>query len=241
MEMTIPKLIGAWAASGERYAVHPPATEKEIRAAEKKIGAKLPKSLRDLYACCDGGLTMDLVLFSLEPQPPGYPWALANGTEDFIENDYLIPKELRLFASEGGAFYYGIWFPEIGESSYNHPVIELARELIDTEGCMSIAGTNLVSFLLGWSAYYVQSPFDRGPSRVRQERKALDILQVPQHLRHDEFHANIRPTLVEAYNQPWINNYFSQLRKWADPQLPAPYGNAFDHQFSIADLKSILR
>ena len=56
-----------------------------------------------------------------------------------------------------------------------------------------------------------------------------------------EFHANIRPTLVEVYYQPWINNYFSQLRKWADPLLPVPYGDAFDHQFSIADLKSILR
>ena len=32
---------------------------------------------------------------------------------------------------------------------------------------------------------------------------------------------------------------FALLRKWADPQLPDPYGNSYSQEYTIADLKRL--
>ena len=47
-----------------------------------------------------------------------------------------------MFAGVGGEENFGIWLPETGNPTFNHPIIE-AGEMFD-EDCMGVAGTNLI-------------------------------------------------------------------------------------------------
>ena len=47
--MTIQMLLNVWITSDPFQSIEPPTTEADIRAAEAKIGASIPPSLRELY------------------------------------------------------------------------------------------------------------------------------------------------------------------------------------------------
>ena len=224
--MTIQTLIEAWQATEIDPSVNPPATETEIQAAEAKIGTTLPKSLREVYLLFNGGWYWELDFFPLEPPPKDF--GLTDGNEKFIEYGWHIPKEIRLFAVDGGEEAFAIWLPACGNPIYNHPIIEVG-ELFD-EGCMGVAGTNLISFLYGWSTYYLMlKELDKS-----KEVEFLDKLQVPQSLRPEHFDES-------QYAPPPTGRdpHFIQLRKWADPLLPDPAGNSYRQRYTIADLKRI--
>ena len=152
---------------------------------------------------------------------PENSWfALANANEKHIEYGWYIPREIRLFAGDGGGGAFGIWLLACGNPIYNHPIIEVG-ELAGEEGCMGIAGTNLLSFLGGWSAYHLMlKELDKS-----KEVAFLDSLQVPQSLRPEHFADS--------------EEKFAQLRKWADPQLPDPYGDSYTQRHTITDLKKL--
>ena len=230
--MTIHRLLDAWITSGAYHDVNPPATEAQIQAAEAKIGAQLPTSLREIYPLFNGGWVWELEFFPLEPTPNDF--GLTDGNEKFIEYGWHIPQEIRLFALMGGGEFFGIWLGACGNPIYNHPIIEVG-EMFD-EGCMGVAGTNLISFLRGWSAFHlvlqenkelwaVELGEDKdAPKRLKQTQTTLDTLL--QSLRAEHYHED-------------PDENFAQLRKWADPQLPDPYGNSYSQQYTIADLKRI--
>ena len=213
--MTIQTLFDSW--SEVDPSVAPPATEAEIQAAEAKIGATLPSSLREVYLLFNGGWWWELNFFPLEPD-------LTNANEMYIEWGWHIPHEIRLFASEGGSDVFGVWLPDTGNPIYNHPIIEVGS--ITGEGCMGVTGTNLISFLRGWSAYYLllqeDDELEEGGEKWRRIQTALDRLQVPQWFRAESFDES----QYEA-TCAWDDPRFTQLRKWADPQLPDPYGDSY--------------
>ena len=216
--MTIQTLFDAWQASGAFALIEAPATEAEIQAAEEKIGTTLPQSLREVYPLFNGGWFWELNFLPLEPTPKSY--GLTRGNEQFIEYGWDIPKEIRLFALEGGSDLFGIWLAEAGNPIYNYPIIEVG--MIFEAGCMGIVGTNLISFLCEWITYYLMlQELDQS-----KEVAFLDSLQVPQSLRAEHHHED-----------PEEN--FAQLRKWADPQLPDPYGDSYSQRYTIGDLKQI--
>ena len=231
--MTIQTLFNAWQATGQNPSVNPPATAAEIQAVENKIGTALPPLLREVYLLFNGGWAWELDFYPLNFPPENSWFALANANEKHIEYGWHIPKEIRLFAGDGGGGAFGIWLLACGNPIYNHPIIEVG-ELAGEEGCMGIAGTNLLSFLRGWSAYrlmleesnelrIVELGEDKdAPTRLKRIQTALDMLQVPQSLRGDNFDDEIAP-----------------FRKWADPQLPDPYGTSYSQQYTITDLKRI--
>ena len=229
--MTIQTLLDAWKASGVYTSIEPPATEAEIQAAEEKIGATLPQSLREVYLLFNGGWTWELEFFPLEPTPKDY--GLTDGNEQFIEYGWRIPKEIRLFAGMGGEENFGIWLPACGNPSFSHPIIEVG-ELFD-DGCMGVVGTNLLSFLRGWCAYrmmmqhIILEKVDKST-----ELEFLDKLQVPQWLRYEHFDES-------QYEQTHTGEdvHFTQLRKWADPLLPDPTGDSYTQEYTITDLKRI--
>ena len=216
--MTIQTLFDAWQASGAFALIEAPATEAEIQAAEEKIGTTLPQPLREVYPLFNGGWFWELNFLPLEPTPKSY--GLTRGNEQFIEYGWDIPKEIRLFALEGGSDLFGIWLAEAGNPIYNYPIIEVG--MIFEAGCMGIVGTNLISFLCEWITYYLMlQELDKS-----KEVAFLDSLQVPQSLRTEHHHED-----------PEEN--FAQLRKWADPQLPDPYGDSYSQRYTIGDLKQI--
>ena len=232
--MTIQTLFDAWLVSDVYYSANPPfppPTEAEIQAAEEKIGATLPHPLRLVYRCCDGAwMLFYLDFYSLEPRE--HNWGLVHANEKYIEWGWHIPQEIRLFADEAASDAFGIWLGDCGNPIYNHPIIEVG-ELFE-EGCMGVAGTNLLSFLSGWSAYrlmleesnelrIVELGEDKdAPNRLQRIQTALDMLQVPQSLRGEHFDYEIAP-----------------FRKWADPQLPDPYGDSYSQRYTITDLKKL--
>ena len=174
----------------------------------------------------------DLDFYQLDLNEHGF--GLVNANEKYIEWGWHIPKEIRLFAGDGGGGGFGIWLPETDNPIYNHPIIEVG-ELAGEEGCMGIAGTNLLSFLRGWSAYrmMMQQAILEEVDKSK-ESEFLDKLQVPQWLRYEHFDES-QYDATHAWDDP----HFTQLRKWADPQLPDPSGRSYNQEYTIADLKRI--
>jgi hypothetical protein len=230
MNMTIQMLFDVWQATEEDPSVNPPATEAEIQATEEKIGVQLPTSLREVYQLFNGDWMWDLDFYQLDLNEHGF--GLVNANKKYIEWGWHIPQEIRLFAHNGGEEAYGIWLPKIGNPIYNHPIIEVGE--LSGEGCMGVAGTNLISFLRGWSAYHlmlkesneswrVELGEDKdAPNRLKRIQTALDMVQVPQSLRGENFDDDLPP-----------------FRKWADPQLPDPSGNSYNQRYTITDLKRL--
>ncbi len=231
--MTIQTLFDAWQPTEVDPSVNPPATEAEIQAAEATIGAQLPTSLREIYQLFNEGWMSDLNFFPLDANPDE-DLAVTNANEKYIEWGWHIPKEIRLFADIGEEVF-GIWLPETGNPIFSHPIIEVG-ELPGEDGCMGMAGTHLVSFLRGWSAFQFVMDEDSelwkvelgedkdAPNRLKRIQTFLDTLEVPQSLRAEHRHKD-------------PDESFAQLRKWADPQLPDPYGDSYSQQYTIADLK----
>ena len=81
--MTIQTLFDAWIASGVNTPIEAPATEAEIQAAEEKIGAQLPTSLREVYQLFNGDWLWDLDFYQLEINEHGF--GLVNANEKYIE------------------------------------------------------------------------------------------------------------------------------------------------------------
>ena len=253
--MTIQKLIDCWKTSDPSYTWNPPATEEEIRAAEEKIGSTLPSSLRELYGFFNGGddILGQLFFYRLEPTPDEL-LGLTNATEMYIEWQWCNPQEVLLFADEGGSDVYGIWLPETDSEVFRQPIIEVGS--IQEEGCMDVVGTNLESFLLGRSAYYLmlseisaltdveiavedeEDPTD-ALKQLKQIQTALEMLQVPQHLRTEPFHAVYEERFGPASEWRGVDHHFAQIRKWADPLLPNPYADSYSQRYTVTDLKKL--
>ena len=219
--MTLQTLINAWNMSGQYQSINSPVTEAEIQAAEAKIGARLPQTLREVYRLFNGGTSFEMDFLSLEPAPlDDDDRGLTNANEQSIEWGWRLPQEIRLFAPSGCGEDYGIWLSETGNPIFNHPIIEVGE--LSGEGCMGVAGTNLISFLRGWSAFHlIAQELDES-----KESAFLDTLEVPQSLRAEHHHED-------------PDENFAQLRKWADPLLPDPAGSSYGQQYTIADLKKL--
>ena len=185
----------------------------------------------------NGGWMMGLDLLPLEGDPPMEDWGLTRHTEFWIEDEYRMPREVRLFAGDGGEGKFGIWMGECANRRFDHPIIEVSLEIFREYGCMGIAGTNLVSFLHGWCAYKIHLMDEAGEEGIE---RGLRGLGVPPHLWHEEFYANTMNALGLEGGDPYIDHHFHQLRKWADPGLPDPYGDACSQRYSIADVRRIL-
>ena len=250
--MTIQSLIDCWVTSDPSYTWNPPATEAEIRAAEEKIGSALPSSLRELYRFFNGGNDIfgGLFFFPLEPNPDEL--GLTDATEMYIEWQWCNPQEVRLFAHEGASNVYGIWLPETNSEVFRQPIIEVGS--IHEEGCMGVVGTNLESFLLGssacsliWSEIAALNAINDGedpnaPKQLKQIQTALEMLQVPQHLRTPPY-LGVDPFYV-VYDEQLARDHLVQVKKWADRLLPDslladPSYISYSQRYTVTDLKKM--
>ena len=142
-----------------------------------------------------------------------------------------------MFANNGGEESFGIWLDDCNNPSFNHPIIEVG-EFPDDPRCMGVAGTNLLSFLRGFSAYHLtEAEMDRDfrGEDILPIKKALDMLLVPQSLRGEDFDESPHFDKISTGG----DTRFSALRQWADPNLPDPYGDSYSQQYTIADLKKL--
>ena len=251
--MTIQTLINAWAMSGRYQSINPPVARAEIQAAEAKIGARLPQTLREVYQFSNGGWVWEVAFYRLRPlsnedhdRPTGRDqYALTNMNEIYIKNRWPIPEEIRLFGATDNKLY-GIWLSEINNPIFNHPIIEVGSPGRGGEDCMGVVGTNLISFLHSWSVYHlIYQEFlkladqaylhlEAGREELRRIQTAQDMLQAPQSLRLNHFDQS---QYEQAYEGEEV--HLTELRRWADPKLPDPSGTYHSQRYTITDLKRI--
>ena len=252
--MTLQTLINAWAMSGRYQSINPPVTKAEVQAAEAKIGAKLPQTLREVYQFSNGGWVWEVSFCRLLPLSNEYhdrptsrdQFALTNMNEIYIKNWWRpIPEEIRLFGATDNKLY-GIWLSEINNPIFNHPIIEVGSPVRGGEDCMGVVGTNLTSFLHSWSVYhliYQESlklvdqaylQLEAGREELRRIQTAQDMLQVPQSLRLKHFDQS---RYKQVYEEEKV--HLTELRRWADPKLPDPSGTSYSQRYTIADLKRL--
>lgn len=187
--------------------------------------------------------------FQLHPNPTEL-LGLTNATQMYIEWHWYNPREVLLFAHEGGSDVFGIWMPKTNSKIFRQPIIEVGA--IHEEGCMGVVGTNLESFLLGTSAYSLIwseiaaiNAVDEGedpnaPKKLNQIQTALEMLQVPRHLRTPSC-LGVDPFYV-VYDEQLADEHLAEIRKWADPLLPdsllASYGS-YKQEYTVTDLKKL--
>lgn len=212
--MILMSLIQAWSLSPDLNSIPAHANEHDLRSAEKRIGHRLPPSLRELYGITNGPylLSGNLRIFPMHPAETGL--GLISASEQLREWKWPIPEEVLVFADDGSEGLFGIWLPETRSEGLGHPIVEIGS-VFEPE-CMAIAGTDLAPFLLGWTAYY--------SLLLEADHHVLDAIGVPPSLRDEELDDEL----------------FAQLRRWADPGLPDPYPDPYEKGHSAQQLTNLL-
>lgn len=211
MELT--SLINSWTLSQPLHTFYLPAAEAEVLAVEKEIGHKVPSSLRGLYLFSNG---LNLLGSNLNVYPlrkSESRWAgLSNLSTQLRDWKWSVPAEVLIFADNGAELYFGVWLPETQSETFRNPIIEVG----EGQGhCMSIVGTNLISFLVGWTAYYLLM--------YKAESAALDAIALPHSLR----------------DRGLDDELFADLRRWADPGLPDPYPDPYRKGYTVEAFKKL--
>lgn len=127
---------------------------------------------------------------------------------------WLIPSELLMFGGNGADELFGVWYPPEASSDDEVPVVMVGS--VVEPACLSLAGTDLPRFLVGWSSYYLV--LDEAPSR------AFDTLGLPASLRRARPDASIASYLA-----------------WADPQLPDPDPDPYARGLDANEMREVLQ
>jgi hypothetical protein len=197
----IDHLLEAWRLSPVRNDLQPGASDEEIAAAEADLGRSLPEAARALYRAADGA---SLLGGNLNVNPLRAERFGVVVLSDWLRSvKWTIPEELVVFGDNGADDSFGLWLPRGRRDDDPAPVIQIA----EVGDGLAIAGTSLVQFLIGWSAYYL---LDEGAE------SALSALGVPERL----------------WGAEPDDEAFAELLRWADPELsdplPDPYGRPVD-------------
>jgi hypothetical protein len=191
-------VLTAWELTADRHAPEPPASPKALEEAQRTLGRRLPPAALALYAAHGGGSFLGGNLGIHPPVGDGPDdLSLATASKLLRSWDWPIPEELVVFGDNGAGDQFGLWLPAEGGA---RPLVVQVGEVFGEPG-LAVVGDDLVSFLTGWSAYYLLQE-ERGDTQA-----ALAALGVPEHLRSlagdgsdEEFHARLRwasPGLTE--------------------------------------------
>ena len=180
----------------------PPVPSDVIAQAEAALGYLLPESMRTLYMVHNGGgyLGGNVNQWPLLPTDDN-PLAIMTGTQQLREWQWDLPPELLVFGDDGSDGTFGLW---MDKRTQPEPFVV---EVDGTGGAFAIVGDDLASFLLGRSAYYLMLYSDYfDPDR------ALDVLEVPEYLRRNDFD----------------DEHYYDIQRWANPGLPDVDPNSRD-------------
>jgi SMI1 / KNR4 family (SUKH-1) len=196
-------LVEAWRLSSELHELAAGASEAELASAEAELGRSLPEAARALYRLTDGAslLRRNLNVYPLRAAEFGL--VAASGWLRSVE--WTIPEELVVFGDNGSDDSFGLWLPRGRREDDPAPVIQIAEV---GEG-FAVAGTSLLPFLTGWSAYYLLL--------LDSDRSALSALDVPQRL--------------------WDAEPSDELFGWADPDLPDPAPDPYGRPVAVSVLR----
>ena len=200
-------LAKSWELTSELSNVPKGANRSEFIDIEASLNLSLPASLKSFYTITNGPSLLQSNLNIVPLNSDDYS-NLKQFTNQLKEWDFLIPNEVLAFADNGGDSTYAIWIEQNDLS--DSPIIEIGT-CFDSP-CLSIVGTSLFNFLLGWTAYYFLL--------YEVNTEAIDLIKLPKELRFNASELD--------------DEQFAAIRKWADPKLPEfnpdPYVQKLDAQ-----------
>jgi len=123
-----------------------------------------------------------------------------------------IPEEVLVVGANGGGDPYGVWLPP---SRFPLPVVQIGA--IFKPDCLTLVATDLVLFLVVVTASCLLCQGDHFG--------ALEVLRVPRRLRA----------------LPTDGNLITELRRWADPQLPNPAADVYEDRLAADDISWMVR
>ena len=200
-------LVEAWRLSSELHELSAGASEAELAAVEAELGRSLPEAARALYRLTDGASLLggNLNVYPLRAAELG----LVAASEWLRSVEWTIPEELVVFGNNGADDSFGLWLPRGRRDDDPAPVIKIGE---GGEG-FAVAGTSLVPFLTGWSAYYLLL--------LEADGSALSALGVPQRL----------------WDAKLDEELFAELVGWADPDLPDPNPDPYGRPVDVRKLR----
>jgi hypothetical protein len=172
----------------------------------------LPPPLLQLYQLLNGGYLLEgnLTLYPLSRKKEG--GSLADASSFLRRCGWHIPESLLVFADNGAGHYFAV-YTGLAISPWRCPIVEVG-ELFEP-GCLALAGTDLIQFLSGYTAYYLL---------VLDRPDLLRGLGVPRDLER------LEPN----------DDSFATLRAWADPALPNPMADPYVDRLDPLALATIV-
>jgi hypothetical protein len=208
------EVVAAWAATAEMHLLKPGALEDEIGEAESKLGCKLPRDLRALYAMSDGldllnGQFVVVPLFRDEEDP--YCHSLLDYADFLRQSDWHVPQDLLMFGFGGTGEPHGVWLPR--DRAATCGVVEIGA--IFESRCMALQATTVGRFLKALTVYTLIAA---------EEFEALAPLRVPGRLLEREADERL----------------YAEVLRWADPDQKRPQADPYVHPVDEASLRHLL-
>jgi hypothetical protein len=212
--MDLQNLMRVWQEMDDGYSFVPAATEAEIEQTEAALGLEIPAVLQQLHLFSNG-------LYVVEGNLTVYPLRDREGFIGLETVRSLVewgdapprPQEILVFGDNGSDEQFGIWLPTVHRAGFDDPIIVIGEFDFDM---LAIAGTSLVPFLYGWTAYYALM--------YEVDARILDALGLPAALRVPERYLD-----EEA---------FARIRQHYDPGLPDYDPDPYRERSTVAKLKA---
>jgi hypothetical protein len=219
VDATLEQVLRAWELSAALHEPRPAAPEGDLDEASRRLGRRLPVAVKQLYATANGGsfLHGNLALAPLLPAGDDGT-SVATGADALRAAEWPIPHGLVVLGGNGADDHFGVWLPGDAEA---RPLVVQIGETFAPES-FAVVGDDLVSFLTGWSAYYLLllgDDADVGP--------ALDALGVPAQLR--------------VQSSQLGDDDLDALLSWASPHLPDVHPDPYERGLTADDLAQIAR
>ena len=210
--MDLQNLIRVWQEMDDGYSFAPAATESEIEQTEAALGLEMPAVLRQLYLFSNGLSVVEGDLQVDPLQDRGKIIGLETVRSLVQEGGGPPPpREILAFGGNGSDEQFGIWLPPVQRSGFDHPIILIGEFDFDM---LAIAGTSLIPFLYGWTAYYALM--------YEVDAQVLDALGVPAALRVSERYLD--------------DEAFARIREHYDPGLPDYDPHPYQRGSNVAEL-----
>lgn len=213
--MDLQALIHAWQLMDHGYSFAAAATEAEIQQTEAALGLRLPEDLRQIYLFSNG---LHLVGGDLRIHPLRDREGIIGleAVRSLVQEGGAPapPCEILEFGDDGSDEQFGIWLPDVRLPGFGHPIVLIGEFDFDM---LAIAGTGLVPFLYGWTAFYALME--------EVDPEVLDALGLPFSLRVPERY------LDEAA--------FARIREHYDPGLPDYDPNPFRKGRDVEDIRTL--
>jgi hypothetical protein len=214
-------VLRAWELTPSQHEFEPGVPPAVLHEAERRLERTLPEDLRALYDAVGGGSALggNLTLYPpLAADGDEEEFTLAGAAAAHRSWDWPVPEELVVFGDNVQGELFGLWLPA-GEQA--RPLVVEVGAVFEPE-TLAVVGTDLASFLTGWSAYYLLLVTPEEDTAA-----GLDALGVPAELR--------------VPGEKLGDGELAALLAWASPGLPDAEPDPYERGLTAEQLAAHAR